>query len=84
MHGRFDPSALTLLIDTHLKSLVGERHGRALADPESLMGSDAGIVVVMSRDFAAEISARAKALSPKAEIILYSDLLARANTRLAA
>ncbi|HTT98664.1 MAG TPA: class I SAM-dependent methyltransferase [Rhizomicrobium sp.] len=84
VHGRFDPSALTLLIDTHLKSLVGERHGRALADPESLSGSDAGVVVVMSRDFATEISARAKVLSPQAEIILYTDLLARANTRLAA
>jgi 2-polyprenyl-3-methyl-5-hydroxy-6-metoxy-1,4-benzoquinol methylase len=84
VHGQFDPSALTLLIDTHLKALVGERHGRALADPESLSGSDAGVVVVMSRDFASEISARAKALSPQAEIILYSDLLARANTRLAA
>jgi len=84
VHGRFDPSALTLLIDTHLKSLVGERHGCALAEPESLSGSNAGVVVVMSRDFAAEISARAKTLSPRAEIILYSDLLARANTLLAA
>ncbi|MEI9930679.1 MAG: hypothetical protein WDM89_09040 [Rhizomicrobium sp.] len=35
VHGRFDPSALTLLIDTHLKSLVGERHGCAIADPRS-------------------------------------------------
>jgi SAM-dependent methyltransferase len=84
VHGRFDPSALTLLIDTHLKSLVGERHGRALADPESLSESQAGVVVVMSRDFADEIAARAKTLSPHAEIILYSDLLSRANTRLAA
>jgi hypothetical protein len=84
VHGRFDPSTLTLLIDTHLKSLVGERHGRALADPESLGDSDTGVVVVMSRDFASEISVRAKALSPHAEIILYSDLLARANMRLAA
>jgi len=84
VHGRFDPSALTLLIDTHLKPLVGERHGRMLADPESLSESQAGVVVVMSRDFADEISARAKSLSPHAEIILYSDLLSRANTLLAA
>ena len=84
VHGRFDPSALTLLIDTHLKPLVGERHGCAIADPEALRDSKADVVVVMSRDFAAEISARARALSPHAEIVLYSDLLARANTRLAA
>ncbi|HVU20982.1 MAG TPA: class I SAM-dependent methyltransferase [Rhizomicrobium sp.] len=84
VHGRFDPSALTLLIDSHLKSLVGERHGCPLADPESLSESQARVVVVMSRDFAHEISARARTLSPHAEIILYSDLLSRANTRLAA
>ncbi len=84
VHGRFDPSALALLIDTHLKPLIGERHGCALADPESLSESQAGVVVVMSRDFADEISARARSLSPHAEIILYSDLLSRANTRLAA
>jgi SAM-dependent methyltransferase len=84
VHGRFDPTALTLLIDSHLKSLVGERHGCAIADPESLSESQAGVVVVMSRDFADEISARAKTLSPHAEILLYSDLLSRANTRLAA
>ena len=84
VHGRFDPKALTLLIDTHLKSLVGERHGCMLADPEALSESDAGVVVVMSRDFAGEIAARAKSLSPHAEIVLYSDLLSRARTRLAA
>lgn len=84
VHGRFDPGVLTLLIDTHLKSLVGERYGRALADPEALVESDASVVVVMSRDFAGEIAERARALSPHAEIIFYSDLLSRAHTRLAA
>lgn len=84
VHGRFDPSGLSLLIDTHLKSLVGERHGCVLADPEALSESDAGIVVVMSRDFAGEIAERAKTLSPRAEILLYTDLLSRARMRLAA
>jgi SAM-dependent methyltransferase len=84
VHGRFDPRALTLLIDTHLKSLVGERHGCALADPEALAESDAGVVVVMSRDFAGEIAAQAKSLSPHAEIVFYSDLLSRARTKFAA
>lgn len=84
VHGRFDPAALTLLIDTHLKALVGERHGRALADPEALGESQAGVVVVMSRDFASEIAAKARSLAPHAEILFYSDLLANAQTRLAA
>ena len=52
VHGHFDPRALTLLIDKHLKPLVGERHGCALAGPEALAEADAGVVVVMSRDFA--------------------------------
>jgi 2-polyprenyl-3-methyl-5-hydroxy-6-metoxy-1,4-benzoquinol methylase len=84
VHGRFDPRALSLLIDTHLKPLVGERHGCALASPDALAGSGAGVVIVMSRDFAHEIEAQAKTLAPNAEIIFYSDLLTRAHTRLAA
>ena len=84
MHGRFDARDLTLLIDTHLKPHVGERHGCALADPEALSESNAGVVVVMSRDFAGEIAAEAKTLAPHAEIILYTDLLTRARTRHAA
>jgi 2-polyprenyl-3-methyl-5-hydroxy-6-metoxy-1,4-benzoquinol methylase len=84
VHGRFNARDLTLLIDAHLKSLVGECHGCAIADPEALSDSDASVVVVMSRDFAVEIAAQAKALAPHAEILLYSDLLSRARTRLAA
>jgi SAM-dependent methyltransferase len=84
VHGKFDPRALSLLIDTHLKPLVGERHGCALASPDALGKSQAGIVIVMSRDFAREIEAQARALAPHAEIICYSDLLTRAQTRLAA
>jgi len=84
VHGNFDPRALSLLIDTHLKPLVGERHGCALASPDALAESDAGVVIVMSRDFAREIEAEAKTLAPHAEILFYSDLLTRAHTRLAA
>jgi SAM-dependent methyltransferase len=84
VHGRFDTRDLTLLIDAHLKSLVGERYGCAIADPEALSESDASVVVVMSRDFAREIAAQARALAPHAEILFYSDLLSRARTRLAA
>ena len=84
VHGRFNPHQLTLLIDTHLKALVGERHGCVLAGPDALSESQAGIVVVMSRDFAGEIAAEARTLAPHAEILFYSDLIANAQTRLAA
>jgi SAM-dependent methyltransferase len=84
VHGRFNPRQLTLLIDTHLKALVGERHGCMLAGPDALSESQAGIVVVMSRDFASEIAAEARTLAPHVEILFYSDLIANAQTRLAA
>jgi SAM-dependent methyltransferase len=84
VHGGFDPASLSLLIDAHLQDLVGERHGRMLAAPAALGESRAGVVVVMSRDFAGEIAAQARSLAPQAEILLYSDLLADAQTRLAA
>ncbi len=78
-YGKFDASALTVLIDKHLKAHVDERHGCALTGPESLAGADPGVVVVMSRDFASEIAAEVTKLTPGAEIILYSDLLSRAR-----
>ncbi|HVV64482.1 MAG TPA: methyltransferase domain-containing protein [Rhizomicrobium sp.] len=83
-HGHFDPRALSLLIDSHLGSLVGERHGRRISPPAALKESKAGIVVVMSRDFADEIEEQARALRPQAEVVRYSDLLSQARLRLAA
>ncbi len=78
-HGQFAPDMLSLLIDKHLKQHVPTRYGCALAGPEALREADPGVVVVMSRGFADEIAAEAKALAPRAEIILYSDLLNRAR-----
>jgi len=78
-HGGFEPAMLSSLIDKHLKQHVGVRHGRALEEPEALTQSDPGVVIVMSRGFAKEIADEAKSLAPKAEIIFYSDLLARAR-----
>jgi SAM-dependent methyltransferase len=78
-HGRFDTSALTLLIDKHLKAHVGERHGCTLTGPEALAGANPGVVVVMSRDFASEIASEVTRLTPGAEIVLYSDLMSRAR-----
>jgi hypothetical protein len=83
-HGHFDATTLRLLIDTHLKAHVGERHGCTLAGPEALAAAAPGVVVVMSRAFAGEISEQVRTLAPGAEILLYSDLLARAQTRAAA
>ncbi len=84
VHGHFDAKALRLLIDTHLKAHVGERHGCALVGPEALAAANPGVIVVMSRGFADEIAAEAHKLAPNAEIILYTDLLSRARARQAA
>jgi len=84
VHGRFDARALRLLIDTHLKAHVGERHGCVLSGPEALVEAKPGVIVIMSRDFASEIEAEARKLAPSAEIIFYADLLCRARLRLAA
>jgi SAM-dependent methyltransferase len=84
VHGGFKASDLALLIDAHLKAHVGERHGCMLSAPDDLPDAKPGVVVVMSRGFAGEIAAHAKQLAPKAEVIFYSDLLAKARTRMAA
>jgi SAM-dependent methyltransferase len=84
VHGNFDARALTLLIDKHLKPLVPERHGCEVQAPEALENSGTGVVIVMSRAFAPEIADEARRLAPSAEILLYSDLLAQARTRMAA
>jgi hypothetical protein len=55
-----------------------------LAGPEALAKKPPGIVVVMSRGFADEIAAQIRTLAPKAEIILYTDLISRARLRQAA
>jgi len=84
VHGGFDPAMLALLVDAHLKDHMRDRHGVALAAPEAIAACNPGIIVVMSRDFASEIAARARALAPRAEIILYTELLASAQRRAAA
>ncbi|HEY5237613.1 MAG TPA: class I SAM-dependent methyltransferase [Rhizomicrobium sp.] len=84
VHGNFDPRSLALLIDKHLKPHVGERYGCALHGPEALADADAGVVVIMSRGFAQEIADEARRLAPRAEIIFYADLLARARRQMAA
>jgi SAM-dependent methyltransferase len=84
IHGGFQPSQLAMLIDANLKKHMGERHGFALSTPDDLPSAEPGVVVVMSRGFAGEIAEHAKQLAPKAEVIFYSDLIARARTRMAA
>jgi SAM-dependent methyltransferase len=84
VHGNFDAGSLTVLIDKHLKQHVPERHGCKLQTPDALEKADAGVVIVMSRSFAPEIVDEARRLAPSAEIVLYSDLLAEARTRMAA
>src|ERR1700761_9345357 len=78
-HGGFQPAMLSALVDKHLKQYVAERHGRALEEPQALAQTQPGVVIVMSRGFAQEIADAAKSLAPDAEIIFYSDLIARAR-----
>ena len=82
--GGFDPSNLALLIDAHLIAHMDSRHGVRLSPPHALSGAMVDVVVVMSRGFADEIVGEAKRLAPKAHIILYADLLARARLSRAA
>jgi SAM-dependent methyltransferase len=82
--GGFDANRLALLIDTHLAALVAERYGVKPCLPSALIATPVDVIVIMSRDFAAEIMAQAKTLAPHAEIILYADLLARARLAKAA
>jgi hypothetical protein len=77
--GGFDPSRLTLLIDTHLAQLMTERHGKELSLPQALSTVPVDVIVIMSRGFATEIVAEVRKLAPNAQIILYADLLARAR-----
>ena len=82
--GGFDPSDLALLIDAHLIHHMDSRHGVRLSPPHALSGAMVDVVVVMSRGFADEIVAEVRRLAPKARIILYADLLARARLARAA
>jgi SAM-dependent methyltransferase len=81
--GGFDPQSLALLIDGPLKKHMEQRHGAALSGPEALTG-DIDAVVVMSRMFAGEIADDIRRRAPRAQIILYADLLARARVSKAA
>ena len=83
-HGHFNPGAQALLVDKHLKAHVASRHGRMLFEPEALKDIDPGVIVVMSRGFASEIADEARALAPRAEIVLYTDLMAQAHLERAA
>ncbi len=85
LQGGFEPSSLSLLIDAHLGKHMAARHGMPLSAPEELEGAEVDHIVVMSRGFAAEIAGEAQRLCPRARVILYADLLARAvNARKAA
>jgi ubiquinone/menaquinone biosynthesis C-methylase UbiE len=83
-HGGFDPASLVALIDTHLSAHMTERHGVRLVAPDALAAAEPGVIVVMSRAFAREISCIAAVVAPRAELVLYGDLLTRARNLRAA
>ncbi len=83
-HGGFDPKSVDVVIDSLLAARGKEKHGITFASPDVLKTARHGIIVVMSRTFAREIARIARRYAPKAEIVLYSDLLTRARMALAA
>jgi ubiquinone/menaquinone biosynthesis C-methylase UbiE len=83
-YGGFDPKSLTLLIDTHLKTHVAERHGVPLSGPEALADAAPGVVVVMTRSNTDAIVRDAKTLVADADVISFADLLNRARLKRAA
>jgi SAM-dependent methyltransferase len=83
-HGGYAPGSLALLIDKHLSSFVSERFGVRVASPDALASIKPEVIVIMSRRFADEIAAEAKALVPEAETVTYADLLSRARLAKAA
>ncbi|MBV8979104.1 MAG: class I SAM-dependent methyltransferase [Alphaproteobacteria bacterium] len=84
VHGGFDPRCARLVIDTHLRVHVPERFGCALAGADELAAADVATVAVMSRDFASEIVREARSRAPHARILIFSELIARAEPRMAA
>jgi SAM-dependent methyltransferase len=82
--GGFNPASLCLLIDAHLIAHMPDRHGVRLSPPQALAADPVDVIVVMSRGFSDEIVAEARRLAPKARVILYADLLARARLAKAA
>jgi len=82
--GGFDPADLALLIDAHLIQHMDSRHGIRLSPPHALSSAMVDVIVVMSRGFADEIVTEARRLAPRARVILYTDLLARARLAKAA
>ncbi len=67
--GGFDPTILSLLIDTQLQKHMDARHGAALSRcPKHWTIPTPMIVVVMSRMFADEIAAEIRTRTPRAEI----------------
>ena len=84
LHGGFDPKTLAALVDTHLIKHMKERHGTTLQGEDALEKVHPGVIVIMSRAFAGEISAIARPRAPGATILVYADLLSQARQRLAA
>jgi ubiquinone/menaquinone biosynthesis C-methylase UbiE len=55
-HGGLMPSMLQGVIDAHLRAHLPVRHGCELKAPEDLAALDPGVIVIMSRTFAGEIT----------------------------
>jgi ubiquinone/menaquinone biosynthesis C-methylase UbiE len=77
--GGLPPSLLAGLIDAHLGAHLPERHGLPVLPPQAVSEIAPGVVVVMSRSFADEISHTVRQLAPNAQILTYGQMIGRAR-----
>ncbi len=75
--GGLDLTCLAGVVDRHLVEHVGELHGTRLLAPEALPQVAPEVVIIASREFAAEIANEVAAIAPGVVIVPYADLLAQ-------
>jgi 2-polyprenyl-3-methyl-5-hydroxy-6-metoxy-1,4-benzoquinol methylase len=78
-NGGLKPQSLAAVVDKNLIRYTNEAHGVRLSPPELLARLKPDIIVVLSKSLSDEICQEAEAQVPGAEIIAYTELLARAN-----
>lgn len=75
--GGLDLAVVRAVLDRHLVEHADRLHGAQLLAPEALRDLDVDLIIIASREFAAEIAAEAASIAPGAETMSYSALLTR-------
>jgi 2-polyprenyl-3-methyl-5-hydroxy-6-metoxy-1,4-benzoquinol methylase len=83
-NGGLKPQSLAAVVDKNLIRYTNEAHGVRLSPPDLLARLKPDIIVVLSRSLTSDICREAEAHVPGAEVIAYTELLARAKEHAAA